>query len=183
MTITRRTLLAATAALAMAASFGAAHAGEVTLNIGYQPIVEPSRVPQADKTYESATGADVEWHVFGGGADVIAAIAAGSIDIGYVGSSPLTAAEKQWLGKRVILDDGRAGHVWSLVGPSYVLADPECNIPGARWRRKRVTPVTPYGKPADIAVVVDGELVLARTDQTVFAPPSWGEAVECRINL
>lgn len=100
-----------------------------------------------------------------------------------LGTSPLTAAEKQWLGKRVILDDGRAGHVWSLVGPSYVLADPERNIPGARWRRKRVTPVTPYGKPADIAVVVDGELVLARTDQTVFAPPSWGVAVECQINL
>ena len=100
-----------------------------------------------------------------------------------LGTSPLTAAEKQWLGKRVILDDGRVGHVWSLVGPGYVLADPECNIPGARWRRNRVTPVTPYGRPADIAVVVDGELVLARTDQTVFAPPSWGEAVECQINL
>ena len=83
----------------------------------------------------------------------------------------------------VILDDGRVGHVWSLVGPSYVLADPERNIPGARWRRNRVTPVTPYGRPADIAVVVDGELVLARTDQTVFAPPSWEVAVECRINL
>ena len=32
-------------------------AEEVTLNIGYQPIVEPSRVPQADGTYEKATGA------------------------------------------------------------------------------------------------------------------------------
>lgn len=66
-----------------------------TLRIGWQQIVEPSRVPQADKTYDSATGADVEWHLFGGGADVIAAIASGSIDIGYVGSSPLTAAASQ----------------------------------------------------------------------------------------
>ena len=68
-----------------------------SLRIGWQQIVEPSRIPQADKTYESATGAEVEWHLFGGGADVIAAIAAGSIDIGYVGSSPLTAAASQQL--------------------------------------------------------------------------------------
>ncbi len=66
-----------------------------TLRIGWQQIVEPSRIPQADKTYEAATGATVEWNLFGGGADVIAAIAAGSIDIGYVGSSPLTAAASQ----------------------------------------------------------------------------------------
>ena len=97
MTITRRTLLAATAALAMAASFGAAHAGEVTLNIGYQPIVEPSRVPQADGTYEKVTGARINWQKFDGGADVIAAIASGSLDIGYVGSSPLAAAASREL--------------------------------------------------------------------------------------
>lgn len=97
MTITRRALLAATAALAMAASFGAAHAADVTLNIGYQPIVEPSRVPQADGTYEKATGAKINWQKFDGGADVIAAIASGSLDIGYVGSSPLAAAASREL--------------------------------------------------------------------------------------
>lgn len=68
-----------------------------TLRIGWQQIVEPARVPQADKTYDAATGAEVEWSLFGGGADVIAAIAAGAIDIGYVGSSPLTAAASQGL--------------------------------------------------------------------------------------
>lgn len=97
MTITRRTLLAATAALAMAASFGTVFAEEVTLNIGYQPIVEPSRVPQADGTYEKVTGAKINWQKFDGGADVIAAIASGSLDIGYVGSSPLAAASSREL--------------------------------------------------------------------------------------
>lgn len=97
MTITRRTLLAATAALAMAASFGTAFAEEVTLNIGYQPIVEPSRVPQADGTYEKVTGAKINWQKFDAGADVIAAIASGSLDIGYVGSSPLAAASSREL--------------------------------------------------------------------------------------
>lgn len=86
-----------TAALTLAGAFAgtALPAFADTLRIGWQQIVEPSRVPQADKTYESVTGADVEWHLFGGGADVIAAIASGSIDIGYVGSSPLTAAASQ----------------------------------------------------------------------------------------
>lgn len=97
MIITRRTLLAATAALAMAASFSTAHAADVTLNIGYQPIVEPSRVPQADGTYEKVTGAKINWQKFDGGADVIAAIASGSLDIGYVGSSPLAAAASREL--------------------------------------------------------------------------------------
>ena len=97
MTTTRRTLLAATATLALAASFGTAFAEEVTLNIGYQPIVEPSRVPQADGTYAKVTGAKINWQKFDGGADVIAAIASGSLDIGYVGSSPLAAASSREL--------------------------------------------------------------------------------------
>jgi taurine transport system substrate-binding protein len=43
-------------------------------SIGYQPIVEPSRVPQAGGTYEKVTGAKINWQKFDGGADVIAAI-------------------------------------------------------------------------------------------------------------
>ena len=87
--------LPATLTLATLLAGAAFPALSETLRIGWQQIVEPSRIPQADKTYESATGATVEWSLFGGGADVIAAIAAGSIDIGYVGSSPLTAAASQ----------------------------------------------------------------------------------------
>ncbi|CCE99920.1 taurine ABC transporter substrate-binding protein [Sinorhizobium fredii] len=99
MTIHRRTFaaLAAGAALALALPTSAAFSADVTLNIGYQPIVEPSRVPQADGTYEKATGAKINWQKFDGGADVIAAIASGSLDIGYVGSSPLAAAASREL--------------------------------------------------------------------------------------
>lgn len=68
-----------------------------TLRVGWQQIVEPARVPQAEGAYEAATGGPVTWNLFGGGADVIAAIAAGAIDIGYVGSSPLTAAASRGL--------------------------------------------------------------------------------------
>ncbi len=89
--------LPASFALAALISGFALPAFAESLRIGWQQIVEPSRVPQADKTYEAATGAEIEWSLFGGGADVIAAIAAGSVDIGYVGSSPLTAAASQGL--------------------------------------------------------------------------------------
>ncbi|EJJ28550.1 glycine betaine ABC transporter substrate-binding protein, partial [Rhizobium sp. CF142] len=92
MKINRRNLLGTAAAAVLTLTTYAAHAADVTLNIGYQPIVEPSRVPQADGTYEKETKAKINWQKFDGGADVIAAIASGSIDIGYVGSSPLAAA-------------------------------------------------------------------------------------------
>ncbi|MDQ0321682.1 taurine transport system substrate-binding protein [Pararhizobium capsulatum DSM 1112] len=96
--ITRRTFAAlAAATIVSTVSFSTAFADDVTLNIGYQPIVEPSRVPQADGTYEKVTGAKINWQKFDGGADVIAAIASGSLDIGYVGSSPLAAAASRQL--------------------------------------------------------------------------------------
>lgn len=99
MALTRRDLAGLFAATALfTVVYGtSASAADVTLNIGYQPIVEPSRVPQADGTYEKVTGAKISWQKFDGGADVIAAIASGSLDIGYVGSSPLAAAASRGL--------------------------------------------------------------------------------------
>lgn len=97
--ITRRAFTGLAAAVVFTTSLGAsaAFSADVTINIGYQPIVEPSRVPQADGTYEKVTGAAINWQKFDGGADVIAAIASGSLDIGYVGSSPLAAAASREL--------------------------------------------------------------------------------------
>jgi len=89
--------LKAALAVLLLSGVSASAAMAVDLRIGWQPIVEPSRVPQADGAYEAATGANVTWSRFEGGADVIAAIASGSIDIGYVGSSPLTVAASQQL--------------------------------------------------------------------------------------
>jgi taurine transport system substrate-binding protein len=96
MSASRNFLFAAVAGLALA-GLGASAAFAVDLRIGWQQIVEPSRVPQAAGTYEKATGANISWNQFGSGADVVAAIASGAIDIGYVGSSPLTAAASQQL--------------------------------------------------------------------------------------
>ncbi|MFC3075664.1 taurine ABC transporter substrate-binding protein [Shinella pollutisoli] len=133
MTITRRTLLAATAALALATSFTAASAEDVTLNIGYQPIVEPSRVPQADGTYEKATGAKINWQKFDGGADVIAAIASGALDIGYVGSSPLAAAASRELPIETIF-------VVGLISEAEALAVRSIDTPEGLAGKKIATP-------------------------------------------
>jgi len=86
----------------------------VDLRIGWQQIVEPSRVPQAEGAYEKATGANITWNQFGGGADVVAAIASGSLDIGYVGSSPLTAAASQELPIQAIFVVGNIAEAEAL---------------------------------------------------------------------
>ena len=79
------------AALSLAgASFFAQAANDVT--VAYQTTVDPAKVAQADGAYEKATGANIKWRKFDNGADIIAAIASGDVQIGYLGSSPLTAA-------------------------------------------------------------------------------------------
>jgi len=80
--------LLAAASLAAASFF--AQAADVT--VAYQTTVDPAKVAQADGSYEKATQAKINWRKFDNGADVIAAIASGDVQIGYLGSSPLTAA-------------------------------------------------------------------------------------------
>ncbi|MGE8311170.1 MAG: taurine ABC transporter substrate-binding protein, partial [Pseudomonas protegens] len=80
--------LLAAATLAAASFF--AQAADVT--VAYQTTVDPAKVAQADGSYEKATQAKINWRKFDNGADVIAAIASGDVQIGYLGSSPLTAA-------------------------------------------------------------------------------------------
>lgn len=89
----KRFLIAGAVFAALASPLQAAE----TLTIGYQTVVEPSKAPQAAGAYDAATGARIDWRKFDSGADVIAAIASGALDIGYVGSSPLAAAASRGL--------------------------------------------------------------------------------------
>jgi tripartite-type tricarboxylate transporter receptor subunit TctC len=59
--------------------------------VAYQTTVDPAKVALADSAYEKATDAKIDWRKFDSGADVITAIASGDVQIGYLGSSPLTA--------------------------------------------------------------------------------------------
>lgn len=82
--------------------------------IGYQTTVEPSKVAQADGAYEQATGTKIDWRKFDSGAEVIAAIASGDVQIGYVGSSPLAAAASRELPITTI-------HIAALIGDAEAL--------------------------------------------------------------
>lgn len=78
------------AALSLAGSALFVQAADFT--VAYQTTVDPAKVAQADGAYEKATGSKISWRKFDNGADVITAIASGDVQIGYLGSSPLTAA-------------------------------------------------------------------------------------------
>jgi taurine transport system substrate-binding protein len=135
MSITKRALLSVTASAALALSFGVLSAGaaDVTVNIAYQPIVEPSRVPQADGVYEKVTGAKINWQKFDSGADVIAALASGSVDIGYVGSSPLAAGASRELPFETI-------YVVGLISEAEALAVKGVDKPEGLVGKKIATP-------------------------------------------
>jgi taurine transport system substrate-binding protein len=76
--------------LALAAATLSAHAADLT--IGYQTGIDPSKVPQADGTYEKAIGEKIDWRRFNSGPEVVTALASGGVQIGNLGSSPLAAA-------------------------------------------------------------------------------------------
>ncbi len=99
-----RWLLAAPLALALS-SAASAQTKEVT--IAHQDMIVPFRVQQAAGAVEKATGYKINWKMFGGGGDVIKAMASGEVPIGEVGSSPATAAAAQGLDVQVvwIIDD------------------------------------------------------------------------------
>ena len=102
--LARAALLGGVLVLAAAAPAGAADK-EVTF--AYQDMVVPMRVLMASGSIEKATGYKIAWRKFGGGGDVIRAMASGNVAIGEAGSSPIAAAASQGLPVELfwILDD------------------------------------------------------------------------------
>lgn len=92
MKLTRRlSTFGAIAALTLTLVHGTiAHAE--TVNIAYQYGADPAKLAQANAAYEKATGWTINWRRFDTGADIVAALASGDIQIGDVGSSPFAAA-------------------------------------------------------------------------------------------
>jgi hypothetical protein len=77
----------------MFAAFAAAPAwAQKEVTIGYQDMVVPYRIAQEAKEIEKATGYKVNWKQFGGGGEVIKAMASGAVQIGEVGSAGIAAA-------------------------------------------------------------------------------------------
>lgn len=63
-----------------------------TVTIGYQEYALPMRLLNESRALEASSGYAVKWRKFDTGADVAKALSAGEIQIGDLGSSPLTNA-------------------------------------------------------------------------------------------
>ncbi|MGQ7939793.1 taurine ABC transporter substrate-binding protein [Paraburkholderia sp. D1E] len=91
-----RPLAAFATLLALSAPFSsAAHADTKEVVIAYQDMVVPWRYAQATGEVEKATGYKVTYRKLGSGADVIRALASGSVQLGEAGSSPIAAGLSQ----------------------------------------------------------------------------------------
>jgi len=85
----------AVAALTAFAALTSAHAGSREVVIAYQDMVVPWRYAQASGEVEKATGYKVTFRKLDSGADVIRALASGSVQLGEAGSSPIAAGLSQ----------------------------------------------------------------------------------------
>ena len=96
---TKRNLLQAMAAAAATtlagAVIGSAHAQPKTVTFAHQDMQVPLRLVMESGEVEKATGYKINWRMFSGGGDVIRAMSSGDVQMGEVGSSPLTAAASQ----------------------------------------------------------------------------------------
>jgi taurine transport system substrate-binding protein len=88
-------------------SVGMVGAQQKQVTFAHQDILVPLRIVQESGELEKATGYKINWRMFGGGGDVIKAMASGDVQIGEAGSSPITAAISQGQDIRLfwILDD------------------------------------------------------------------------------
>ncbi|QCO19355.1 taurine ABC transporter substrate-binding protein (plasmid) [Azospirillum brasilense] len=82
-------------ALATLAPLSAEAAGKIV--VAYQTDALPSSVAIANGDFAKATGSEIDFRKFNSGADIFAAIAAGDVQVGYVGSSPFAAAVSRGL--------------------------------------------------------------------------------------
>jgi taurine transport system substrate-binding protein len=74
---------------------GTAQAQPKALSIAHQDVPLPWRTVMESGELEKTTGYKINWRLFGSGADVTRALAAGEVQIGEVGSSPIAAAASQ----------------------------------------------------------------------------------------
>lgn len=91
-------LAAALGALTLAAALDSgAAAAEKTVVVAYQTDALPSSLGIANGDYDQATGYKIDFRKFNSGGEVMAAMASGDVQLGYVGSSPLAAATSRGL--------------------------------------------------------------------------------------
>src|SRR3972149_6443649 len=90
-------LLTGVALATLALGAAEAWAQSKTVTIAHQDMVVPYRYAMVNRELEQTTGWTVNWRMFGGGGDVIRAMASGDVKIGEAGSSPIAAGISQGL--------------------------------------------------------------------------------------
>lgn len=88
-------------------AFAATAYAQKEVTIGYQDMLVPYRVAQEAKEIEAKTGYKISWKQFGGGGEVIKAMASGQVQVGELGSAPLASGISRGLPLELfwILDD------------------------------------------------------------------------------
>ena len=86
-----RTLATVSGALLMLHA-GHTHAQQNEVSVGFISIIGPFSAAVAMGDFEKGTGYKIKWRQFESGAMVATALASGDIQIGVIGSSPVTAA-------------------------------------------------------------------------------------------
>ena len=111
--LVRRTVVSA---VALTGLFGAqAYAQPKEITIAHQDMMMPWRYAQAAGEIEKATGYKINFRKFGGGGDVIRAMASGQVQIGEAGSAPIASALSQGLPVQLIWIMADIGDAEALV--------------------------------------------------------------------
>jgi taurine transport system substrate-binding protein len=91
-----RALAGCATAVALLAG-GAAFAQQKEVTIAHQDMMVPWRFAMVQQELEKATGYKINYRMFGGGGDVIRAMASGQVQIGEAGSAPIASGMSQGL--------------------------------------------------------------------------------------
>ncbi len=114
MSINRRTFTALALVLGLSSAAGAASADQ-TITIAYQTGFSPFVRAVASGEIAAIPGWRVEFRQFNSGAEIFAAIAAGDVEIGDVGSSPFAASVSKGIDVKAVYISGAAGQDEALV--------------------------------------------------------------------
>ncbi|MBX8605129.1 taurine ABC transporter substrate-binding protein [Pseudomonas cichorii] len=136
--------------------------------VAYQTTVDPAKVAQADNAYEKATHSKIEWRKFENGADVITAIASGDVQIGYLGSSPLTAAATRKLPVETFLIATQIGAAEALVARN----GSGINTPQDLVGKKIAVPFVSTGHYSLLAALKHWNIDPAKVTILNLAPPA-----------
>jgi len=153
-------------------------AGEKTVVVAFPVEADPEKVVLADDLYEKETGYKVEWRKFETGPEALAAIVGGSVQIAYIGSSPISVAATRGLPVKLILQDRIATSEQLIARNGSGINDPQKDLIG-----KKIG--VPFGSTAHFALL--GALKhwgIKETDVTILnLPPSEIAAAWARGNI